>query len=150
MKLILKIKQWVDFKRKNIKVWPGAYVYITAKIGKNVSVGRNAEIGNNVAIGEGTRIGHGTFIPEGVTIEGMAFIGPGVIFSNDMYPPSPTKGWQQTFVGWEAAIGAGCVIRPGVRIGRNSLIGCGSVVTKDVPVNEIWAGNPAKKLRDKQ
>lgn len=44
-------------------------------------------------------------------------------------------------------IGAHCTILKGVTIGKNSIIGAGSVVTKSVPANEIWAGNPAKFIR---
>ncbi len=47
-----------------------------------------------------------------------------------------------------AFIGAHAIILKGVTIGRNSVIGAGSVVTKQVPDNEIWAGNPARKVRD--
>lgn len=46
-----------------------------------------------------------------------------------------------------AFIGAHCIILKGVTVGRHSIIGAGSVVTKDVPDNEIWAGNPAKFIR---
>lgn len=45
-----------------------------------------------------------------------------------------------------AFIGACSIVLKGVTIGRHSVIGAGSVVTKDVPENEIWAGNPAKKI----
>ena len=44
-------------------------------------------------------------------------------------------------------IGAHCIILKGVSIGENSIIGAGSVVTKNVPANQIWAGNPAKFIR---
>ena len=45
-------------------------------------------------------------------------------------------------------IGAKCIILKGVTIGENSIIGAGSVVTKNVPANQIWAGNPAKYIRN--
>lgn len=44
-------------------------------------------------------------------------------------------------------IGAKCIILKGVTIGENSVVGAGSVVTKSIPANEIWAGNPAKYIR---
>ena len=46
-----------------------------------------------------------------------------------------------------AFIGSHCIILKGVTIGEESIIGAGSVVTKDVPDREIWAGNPAKFIR---
>jgi len=45
-------------------------------------------------------------------------------------------------------VGANAIILKGVRIGKNSVIGAGSVVTKDVPSNVVVAGNPAKIVRD--
>jgi acetyltransferase-like isoleucine patch superfamily enzyme len=60
--------------------------------------------------------------------------------------------WDETKVGiyieenvW---IGAGVTILPGCTIGQNAIIGAGSVVTKSIPANQIWAGVPAKKIRD--
>lgn len=147
MNLFKKIARWYDFKRRGIKVWPGAYVFPSAIIGSRVSIGRNAEIGNNVVIGADTRIGYGTFIPEGVKIGTGCFISPMVCFCNDNFPPSPKAKWRQTLVLNGASIGAGCVIKPGVVIHSNATVGCGSVVTKDVPQGEIHAGNPATKLR---
>lgn len=43
-------------------------------------------------------------------------------------------------------IGANCIILKGVHIGEKAIIGAGSIITKDVPSNEIWAGNPGKKI----
>lgn len=48
----------------------------------------------------------------------------------------------------DAFIGAGCLILKGVTIGACSIVGAGSVVTKSIPANQIWAGNPAKYIRD--
>ena len=47
-----------------------------------------------------------------------------------------------------AFIGAHTIILKGVEIGDNSIIGAGSVVTKSIPANEVWAGNPAKKIKE--
>lgn len=44
-------------------------------------------------------------------------------------------------------IGANTVICNAVRIGKNAIVGAGSVVTKDIPDNEIWAGNPARFIK---
>jgi len=86
------------------------------------------------------------FLPGGVSIGKNCFIGPHVCFTNDRYPPS--DNWEDTIVKDGASIGAGCVIICGVTIGSGSIIGAGGVVTKSVPPGEIWAGNPASKLRD--
>ncbi|MBP5288360.1 MAG: hypothetical protein J6Z79_00620 [Clostridia bacterium] len=45
-------------------------------------------------------------------------------------------------------IGAGVIILPGVRIGRNSVIGAGSIVTRDIPENTLAVGNPCHVLRE--
>lgn len=52
-------------------------------------------------------------------------------------------------VGEDVWIGAGAIIVDGVTIGKGSIIGAGSVVTKSIPPYEIWAGNPAKKIKDR-
>lgn len=46
-----------------------------------------------------------------------------------------------------AFIGGNSIILKGVKIGKNSVVGAGSVVTRDIPDGEIWAGNPARKIR---
>jgi acetyltransferase-like isoleucine patch superfamily enzyme len=87
------------------------------------------------------------YIPTGVVIEDKVFLGPNVTFTNDKYPR--VRGdWKllNTVVGEGASIGAHSVILPGVRIGRNAVVGAGSVVTTDVPDNTIVCGNPARPL----
>jgi UDP-2-acetamido-3-amino-2,3-dideoxy-glucuronate N-acetyltransferase len=107
-------------------------------------------IGDGVIVGDSVKIQAFTFIPQGVTIESNVFIGPRATFLNDLYPPSHGEGWKKTLVCSNASIGGGAVILPGVTIGEGALVGAGSVVTKDVPAFEIWAGNPAKFLRKRE
>jgi len=146
--LIKEILRYIDFKRRNIKVWKPCKIYSSAKIGKNVSIGCFSEVGPNVEIGEGTRVGMGCFIPEGVEIGKDCFIGPRSCFSNDMFPPSPKSEWRKTVIEDNVSIGANVSIRPGTTIKSGSLIGMGTVLTHDVPGEEIWVGNPGKKLKE--
>lgn len=149
-KLFLKIFRYLDFRRRGIKVWGPCNIYLSAKIGDNVSIGMFSEIGHNVEIGENTRIGFGCFIPEGVTIGKNCFIGPRVTFSNDMYPPAPTKWlWQRTVVQDNVSLGAGVCVRPGVTICEGSLIGMGAIVCHDIPSDMVVTGRPAIPIRKK-
>jgi acetyltransferase-like isoleucine patch superfamily enzyme len=132
-----------------VVVWEPCNIYATATLYPGVSVGAFTEIGDEVSIGRDTRVGAGCFIPAGVNIGSNCFIGPHVCFSNDMYPPSPQHCWEKTEVLSNASIGANVSIRPGVVIGHNSLVGMGSVVTKSIPDDEVWAGVPAKFIRRK-
>jgi acetyltransferase-like isoleucine patch superfamily enzyme len=126
----------------------------------NSKVGAFVEIQKGASIGKNCKISSHTFICEGVTIEDDVFIGHNVSFINDMFPKAVNKdGSIQTEEDWElkttlvkkrASIGTSVTILGGVTIGENSLVGAGSVVTKDVPSNVVVAGNPArifKKLK---
>lgn len=130
-------------------VWEPSVLYQTAQFGARCNVGAFCEIGNHVRVGDDTRIGGHSYIPEGVFIGKNCFVGPRVTFTNDMYPPSSRDEWKVTIVEDGASIGAGCIILPGVVIGKGALIGAGSVVTRNIPEHEIWCGNPAKYLRDR-
>lgn len=145
--MIRKILRYFDFKRRNIKVWRPANVFPSAKIGKNVSIGMFSEIGPNVEIGDNTRVGMGCFIPSGVKIGKNCFIGPRSCFSNDFQPPSPKSEWRKTVIEDNVSIGANVCIRPGITVKQYSLLGMGTVVTHDIPEDEVWVGNPSRRLR---
>ncbi len=128
---------------KNVRFWHKEHSNIgDCEIGEGSVIHSHVWIANGVKIGKRVKIQAFTFIPEGVTIEDDVFIGPRVTFTNDRYPPSDK--WGRIFVKKGAAIGASSTIIVGVTIGENSLVGAGSVVTKDVPPNAKVYGVPAK------
>lgn len=126
-------------------------------IGDRTKIGTFVEIQKNAYVGSDCKISSHTFICEGVHIGNRVFVGHGVTFINDRFPRATTSsGRLQTEADWRveethvhdgASIGSGASILCGVTIGTNAIVGAGSVVTRSVPPNEIWAGNPARFLR---
>lgn len=130
----------------------GHYVMIRENniIGNNVSIGTHTVLEHNVKIGNNVRVHSNAFIPEYSILEDYCWIGPNVVLTNALYPLS--KGVKENLKGplvkKRAIIGANSTILPGIIIGENSLIGAGSVVTKDVENNAVVAGNPAKVINN--
>ena len=129
----------------------GCSVDDNSKIGSFVEVQKGATIGKNC------KVSSHTFICEGVHIRDNVFIGHGVMFTNDMFPRATNPdGTQQSEADWQlletyvldgASIGSNATILCGITIGRNALIGAGSVVVKDVPDNAVVVGNPGRVIK---
>jgi len=112
-------------------------------IGNDVVVGSHSIVERNSFIGDHVRIHSGVFIPEYTRIEEGAFLAPNCVLTND-YHPRCGLCLEGPVVRKHARIGANVTILPKVEIGQNSLIGAGSVVTKNVPPNSVAFGVPAK------
>ncbi|MBO4571252.1 MAG: N-acetyltransferase [Bacteroidales bacterium] len=134
---------------ESTNIWQFTVVLPGAVIGRNCNICSHCFIENEVSIGDNVTIKAGVKIWDGVTIEDDVFVGANVSFTNDTYPRSKHYDTTllQTKVCKGASIGANAVILPGVTIGERAIVGAGSVVTKDIPSEEIWAGNPAVFLR---
>lgn len=135
---------------ENTLVWQFCVILKNAQIGHNCNINCNVFIENEVIIGDHVTIKPGVQIWDGITLEDHVFIGPNVTFTNDHFPKSKNINFElvKTVVKTGASIGANATILGGLTIGENSLIGAGSVVTKDIPANEVWVGNPAKFLKN--
>ena len=122
------------------------------ELAEDVFVGPFVEIQRGVKIGARTKVQSHAFVCELVEIGEDCFIGHGVMFVNDLFSEGGPAGgdsskWKETTVGSKVSIGSNATILP-VSICSHVVIGAGSVVTKDITESGIYAGNPARKLRD--
>lgn len=152
---------------KNCLIRPFSTIYAGTRIGNNfqtgqgISIRENNIIGDDVLVGTntvlefGNKIGKGTRIHsncflEMVTLEEYVFIGPNVVFTDDLHPMNCPR-YKDCLGGAKvkkfARIGAGVTILPGVIIGKNSLVGAGSVVINDVADNTVVVGTPARPIK---
>ncbi len=145
---------------ESAKIGEGTRIWHQGQIRPNAVIGENCNFGKGVFIDEGVQIGNNVKIQNyvsvyhGVTVEDGVFIGPHACFTNDMRPrainvdgtPKAADDWvlSSTLVKKGAAIGANSTIRCGVTLGEWSMVGSGSVVTKDVPNYGLVYGNPAR------
>lgn len=129
---------------RNVKIWHFTYIGDDVKIGDNVSIGSLTHIDYKVEIGDNCRIQGSVYVPPFTIIKNDVFLGPGIIITNDPYPPS--KKLSKTIIEEGAIIGAGSILKAGIRIGRNSVVAMGSLVTKDVLQDTVVMGNPAKPV----
>lgn len=121
-----------------IRVGKGAYLHI----GRNVGVSSSVIVATcGITIDDNVKIGGGTYILDSDfhSLEAADRLEKDTDMANAKSAPVHIKE--------NALIGARCMILKGCTIGRNSIVGAGSVVTKSIPDNEVWAGNPAKRIR---
>lgn len=129
-------------------IWQFVVVLPDAEIGENCNINSHVFIENDVIIGKNVTVKSGVQIWDGLRIEDNVFIGPNVTFTNDLLPRSKQYpvSFAKTVLRKGTSIGANATIIAGNEIGEFSMIGAGAVVTKTVGKNELWVGNPAKKV----
>ena len=152
---------------KGAKVQSGSVIYEGSKIGSNLEtghnvvireenkIGNNFKIWNNSVIDYGCKIGNNVkihcncYIAQFTTIEDDVFMAPGVTFANDLHPGCDysKKCMRGPHIERGVKIGINVTVLPFVRIGKNSLVGAGSVVTKDIPAGSVVYGNPGRVVK---
>lgn len=130
---------------------------ILGKAGANINVIApfHCDYGKNIEVGDNFMSNYNCVILDvaKVTIGKNVMFGPNVsIFTagHPVHPDSRNSGYEygiEISIGDSVWIGGNTVVNPGVKIGKNSVIGSGSVVTKDIPDNVIAVGNPCRVLR---
>lgn len=124
---------------ENAQVWQFASIIRGAVIGRDCSIGAGAIV-DGATVGRGCRVGANAQLHPGTIVGDNVFIGPGVVFCNDVWPSVDADGFDRDEVvsGGAvrvcdgASIGAGSIILPGVTIGENAFIAAGSVIRRNV------------------
>jgi UDP-2-acetamido-3-amino-2,3-dideoxy-glucuronate N-acetyltransferase len=126
-------------------IWQFAVVLSKAVIGRNCNINCHTFIENDVVIGDNVTVKSGIYIWDATRIEDDVFLGPNVVFTNDVRPRSKQRvRYPITTVSKGASIGANTTILAGVTIGPFAMTGIGSVITRDVPAHALVYGNPAR------
>jgi acetyltransferase-like isoleucine patch superfamily enzyme len=136
---------------RNVRIIKPVNLY-GCKIGNDCFIGPFVEIQRGAVVGNKTKIQSHSFVCELVSIGDNCFVSHGVMFVNDLFKTGKPAGgekslWKETIIGNFVSIGTNATILP-VKICDNVVIGAGSVVTRDIIEPGIYAGNPAKKIRD--
>jgi acetyltransferase-like isoleucine patch superfamily enzyme len=154
----------------NAVIRAGSIIYLGSKIGENFEtghnviireeniIGKNVKIWSNTVVDYACKIGNNVkihcncYIAQLTIIEDDVFIAPGVMIANEKYPTGvfSLERIKGPMIKKGAKIGINATILPGITIGENSLIGAGSVVTKDIPSNSIAYGVPARIIKENE
>jgi acetyltransferase-like isoleucine patch superfamily enzyme len=135
-------------------VWHNSHIREGAQIGRYCILGKDVYVDFDVIVGDNCKLQNGVYLYHPAELADGVFLGPGVIVTNDKRPRAvnpdmtlKTAGdWQAipVSIGEGAAVGAGSIVLPGVLVGCWSMVGAGSVVTKDIRDHGLVAGNPAR------
>lgn len=128
------------------RVWAFAHILPGATVGEDCNICDHTFIEGNVEVGDRVTVKCGVYLWDGLRAEDDVFIGPAVVFTNDLKPRSgkhPDE-YVETVLQKGCSIGANSTVLAGITVGKWALVGAGSVVTKTVPDYGVVWGNPAK------
>ena len=129
------------------RIWAFAHVMAGAKVGRNCNVGDYVFIEDGVEVGDGVTIKNGVQLYRGVHLEDRVFVGPNVVFTNDLRPRASLRKAPEellsTRVRAGASLGANATILCGLEVGTNAFVAAGAVVTRSVPDHALVVGVPA-------
>lgn len=132
------------------RVWAFAHVLRGAVIGTDCNICDHVFVEDGAQIGDHVTIKNGVAVWRGVTVEDEVFLGPHMVFTNDLrprasYPKHPDE-LVPTLVRRGATIGANATIMCGITVGSSAFVAAGAVVLRDVPAHALIAGTPARQI----
>jgi acetyltransferase-like isoleucine patch superfamily enzyme len=128
-------------------IWAFVHILPNVVIGQNCNICDHCFIESGVTIGNNVTLKCGIYLWKGVTLHDNVFLGPNVVFTNDLRPRSRQHDYTlaETYIEFGASIGANSTVLAGVRVGRFAMSGVGSVITRDVKDYALVYGNPARQ-----
>ncbi len=133
---------------RGTKIWHFSHIMKEAVIGERCNIGQNVVISPLVKLGNNVKVQNNVSIYTGVICEDDVFLGPSMVFTNIINPRSAvirSSQYVTTMVRRGASIGANATIICGNEIGEYSLIGAGTVITKNVKPYALVIGNPGRQ-----
>ncbi len=129
------------------RIWAFAHVLPGAVVGAECNVCDHTFIEGGATLGDRVTVKCGIYIWDGVTCEDDVFLGPNVVFTNDLMPRSRRQPdqYEPTLVRRGASIGANATVIAGTTIGEYAMVGAGAVITRDVAAYALVYGNPARQ-----
>jgi UDP-2-acetamido-3-amino-2,3-dideoxy-glucuronate N-acetyltransferase len=132
---------------RGTRVWAFAHVLPGAQIGADCNICDGVFVEGGVVLGDRVTVKNATLLFDGVTCEDDVFLGPNVLFTNDLRPRAAIRRGPDELLGTHvrtgATLGAGTVVVCGITIGAHAFCAAGSVVTRDVAAHALVMGNPA-------
>lgn len=132
------------------RVWAWAHVLEGAVVGAGCNICDHAFVEGGARLGDRVTVKNGVLVFDGVTVEDEVFLGPHVVFTNDLTPRAHVRKapeeYVPTRVSHGASIGANATVVCGTTIGAHALVGAGAVVTGDVAPHALVVGNPARRV----
>jgi UDP-2-acetamido-3-amino-2,3-dideoxy-glucuronate N-acetyltransferase len=132
------------------RIWAFAHVLRGARIGRDCNICDGAYVEGRAVLGDRVTVKNAVLIFDGVEVGDDCFLGPGVVFTNDLNPRSKLREGHahllETKVGAGATIGANSTVICGIEIGAHAFVGAGSVVRADLPAHAFAVGSPARQI----
>jgi acetyltransferase-like isoleucine patch superfamily enzyme len=132
----------------NVHTGHGVLIRAGSLVGDGTVVGSSSKLDGAVGVGRNVSIQSNVYLPHRTVIEDDVFLGPHAVITNDPYPPS--KRLTGIIVERGAVIGANAVLVARIKIGHDSVVAAGAVVTHDVPACKVVAGVPSRVVASRE